>query len=72
MQRVVSDIDDKANKLYIEQEALIMFVTMRQGGTESDDAFQRRLKSNSMTLILAGGKHHLYNPSDVTCTLNNT
>ena len=39
MQRVVSGVDAKANKLYVEQEALVAFTTMRQGAMESTDGF---------------------------------
>ena len=59
----------KANKLYVEQEMLITFVTMRQGTTEATDAFINRVKHNSQTLRLAGGDRYIYmrNPTMGHC-----
>ena len=59
-QKVVAGVDMKANKLFVEQEALITFVTMRQGATEPTDGFINRVKHNAQTLRLAGGQRHLY------------
>ena len=60
LQKVVSGMDTKANKLYVEQEALVAFTTMRQGATESTDGFITRVKHNAQTLKLAGGERYLY------------
>ena len=60
VQKVVSGFDTKANKLYVEQEALVFLATMRQGATESTDGFITRVKNNAQTLKLVGGKRYLY------------
>ena len=59
VQKVVSGVDTKASKLYVEQEALVAFTTMRQGSTESTDGFIARVKHNAQTLRLAGGERYL-------------
>ena len=59
VQRVVSGVDTKANKLFVEQEALVAFTTMRQGATEPTDGFITRVKQNGKTLELAGGERYL-------------
>ena len=56
----MSGVDTKANKLYVEQEALVAFTTMRQGATETTDSFISRVKHNAQTLKLAGGERYLY------------
>ena len=63
VQKVVAGVDVKANKLYVEQESLIVFTTMRQGTTEATDAFINRVKHNAQTLRLAGGERYLYDKS---------
>ena len=60
LQKVVSGVDTKANRLYVEQEALVAFTTMRQGATESTDGFIMRVKHNAETLKIAGGERYLY------------
>ena len=60
VQKIVSGVDTKANKLYVEQEALVAFTTMRQGATESTDGFITRVKQNAQTLKLAGGERYLF------------
>lgn len=50
----------------------MIFVTMKKGTTESDNGFQCRVKTNTTTLTLAGGKHHMWNPNKVKCTSNNS
>ena len=47
LQKVVSGVDTKANKLYVEQEALVAFTTISQGATESTDGFITRVKHNA-------------------------
>ena len=61
VQKVVSGVDTKASRLYVEQEALMAFTTMRQGSTETTDGFIARVKHNAQTLRLAGGERYLYN-----------
>ena len=68
VQKVVSGVDMKANKLYIKQEALITFVTMRQGATEPTDGFIAQAKYNAQTLRLAGGECYLYDKDKVAST----
>ena len=63
VQKVVAGVDMKANKLFVEQETLITFTTMRQGTTEATDAFINRVKHNAQTLRLAGGERYLYEKS---------
>ena len=66
VQKIVSGVDTKANKLYIEQEALVVFTTMRQGTTEPTDGFITRVKQNAQTLKLAGGERYLYDKESLT------
>ena len=73
VQKVVAGVDMKANKLYIEQESLITFTTMRQGATEATDAFINRVKHNAKTLRLAGGERYLLEkPKSGTLTKGET
>eukprot|EP00957_Ditylum_brightwellii_P058808 4458361-Ditylum_brightwellii.AAC.1 len=50
-------IDSKSNKYDYLIEAILMFLTMRQGDTESNDGFLKRFKANAQTPELAGGEH---------------
>ena len=66
VQKVVSGVDTKASKLYVEQEALVAFTTMRQGTTETTDGVIARVKHNAQTLKLAGGERYLVDKSGST------
>ena len=50
----------EGQQIYVEQEALIAFVTMWQGATKPTESFINRAKHNSQTLQLAGGERYLY------------
>ena len=66
VQTVVSGVDTKASKLFVEQEALVAFTMMRQGATETTDGFIARVKHNAQTLRLAGGERYLVDKSSLT------
>ena len=53
-------IDSKADVIFIEQEALLILITMRQGHSKSNDECLKHLKVNLITIKLAGGEHNLY------------
>ena len=49
-------------------DALLAFVTMRQGDSESDCAYMKRFQVNCDTLFSAGGRHILCSPELVEAT----
>ena len=59
---VSSGIDTKANKYCTLVQALTSFCTIRQGATESNDSFRKRIDSSALTLSLSGGNHMLWSP----------
>ena len=52
-------LDNRSNKRCNLFEALLAFITMRQGDHESDTSYMKRFKTNLDTLLSAGGKHIL-------------
>ena len=62
LKKLASGLDNKSNKRCNLFNALCAFITMRQGETESDANYMKRLRINLDTLIAAGGKHILYSP----------
>jgi hypothetical protein len=62
IKQVSSGLDMKCNRRYMYHEALLMFITMKQGDTESLDAWMNRIESNCQNLIMAGGEHVLSSP----------
>ena len=59
---VSAGVDEKANKYSTLVRAITAFVTIRQGQSESNDSFRKRIEANAVTLELAGGGHVLYSP----------
>ena len=59
---VSAGVDKKANKYSTLVRAITAFVTIRQGQSESNDSFRKRIETNTVTLELAGGGHILYSP----------
>ena len=52
-QEVTSGVDSKIDVIFIEHEALLIFITMRQGQSESNDKYLKRFRSNYITLKLS-------------------
>ena len=63
---ITAGVDAKANKHYTFIEALTSFCNVRQGETESNDAFRKRIDAAALTLRLAGGEQVLCNPELMT------
>ena len=62
LQSLTSGLDSKSNKRCNMFDALLAFVTMRQGDSESDSSYMKRFQVNCDTLFSAGGKHILCSP----------
>ena len=62
LQSLTSGLDNKSNKRCNLFDALLAFITMRQGENENDSAYMRRFKVNLDTLLSAGGRHILCSP----------
>ena len=60
LQAVIYGIDSKADVIFIQQEALLIFITMHQGQSDNNNGYLKRFKYSVITLKLAGGEHHLY------------
>ena len=60
-------VDDKANKYYTLLKALMAMCNIRQGQTESNDSFRKRIDSVVLTVNLVGGTKMLYSE-----TISNT
>ena len=65
LQKLTAGIDVKANKRDNMIEAMICFLTMRQGNSESNDDFLRHFNSNLQTLQFTGGSHILCSPDTI-------
>ena len=61
LQAATYGIDSKSDVIFIEKEAPLIFITMHQGQSESNESYFKHFKSDVITLKLAGGEHHLYN-----------
>ena len=66
LKALTSGIDVLSNKRETLHDALVNFVTMRQGRSESLDDYMKRVKSNIELLVLAGGRHFLCCPEIMT------
>ena len=55
-------MDTKANPALTIHEQMLIFVTMRQGQSESDDDYLKFFNSRLENMILAGGGHVLCSP----------
>ena len=59
---VSSGVDSKINKHYTLLQALTSFCTIKQGTSESNDSYRKRVDATSLTLSLVGGSHFLCSP----------
>ena len=59
---VSAGVDEKANKYCTLIRAITAFATMRQGPTEPNNSFRKRVEANATTLELSGGAHIMYSP----------
>ena len=57
---VSSGVDEKSNKYCTLIKSITALTTIRQGASESNDSFRKRLDANALTMELAGGKHVMY------------
>ena len=62
LKALTSGLDNKSNKRYNLFNALLVFITIRQGENESDSGYMKRFKINMDTLLSAGGRHILCSP----------
>ena len=62
LKKLTSGLDSKGNKRCNLFDALLAFITMRQGDTESDTSYMKRFRVNTDTLIAAGGQHIFCSP----------
>jgi len=62
LKSLTSGLDSKSNKRCNLFDAILAFITIRQGESESDSAYMKRFKVNLDTLLFAGGKHILCSP----------
>ena len=62
LKKITSGLDSKSNKRCNLFDALLAFITMRQGNDESDSAYLKRFRVNLDTLCSAGGRHILCSP----------
>ena len=62
LQSLTSGLDNKSNKRSNLFDAILAFITMRQGENESDTSYMKRFRVNLDTLISAGGRHILCSP----------
>ena len=62
IEKITTGLDSKSNRWCNLFDALLTFITMRQGETESDTAYMNRFRVNLDTLCSAGGKHILCSP----------
>ena len=53
LQEVTSRIESKADVIFIEQEALLIIMKMRQGQSESNSKYLKHFKSNVITIKLS-------------------
>ena len=63
LKKLTSGIDAKLNVHDTLHDAMIAFLTMRQGQNESNDDYMKRFRANEQTLKLAGGGHILCSPT---------
>ena len=62
LKQITSGLDSKSNKRCNLFDALLVFITMKQGNEESDSAYMKRFRVNLDTLCSAGGRHILCSP----------
>jgi hypothetical protein len=62
LKSITSGLDSKSNKRCNLFDAILAFITMRQGENENDSAYMKRFKVNMETLLSAGGCHILCSP----------
>ena len=62
LKALTSGLDNKSNKRCNLFDALLVFITIRQGENESDSGYMKRFKINMDTLLSAGGRHILCSP----------
>ena len=60
--KITAGVDTKENPMLTLHEQMLMFVTTRQGQSESDDDYLRKFNSRLENMILAGGGHILCSP----------
>ena len=59
---ISAGVDEKANKYATLVKAITSFCNIRQGPTESNDSFRKRVDSSAQIMELAGGSHVFYSP----------
>ena len=59
---ILSGVDEQANKYSTLIKALTSLCTIRQGESESNDSFRKRVDAYVLTLKLLGGEHILWSP----------
>ena len=62
IKKTTAGVDTKANPALTLHEQMLIFMTTRQGQSESDDDYLRKFNSRLKNMILAGGIHVLWSP----------
>ena len=62
IKKITAGVDSKTNTALSLHEQILMFMTMRQGATESDDEYLTLFNARAQSLELAGGGHIFCSP----------
>ena len=60
---VSSGVDSRANKHATLVKALTSLCNIKQGSSETNDSYRKRINAYALTLKLAGGEHVLWSPT---------